>query len=53
MELLEPREAKIIERGRGPEISGTRITVFDVMDYLKHERHLVKTSRFVTREQNG
>jgi uncharacterized protein (DUF433 family) len=25
----------IINRGRGPEIAGTRITVFDVMDYLK------------------
>ena len=24
----------IIERGRGPEIKGTRITVFDVLDYL-------------------
>ena len=26
--------AKIIDRGRGPEIEGTRITVYDVMDYL-------------------
>jgi uncharacterized protein (DUF433 family) len=26
-------EAKIIDRGRGPEIAGTRITVFDVIDY--------------------
>ena len=25
--------------GRGPEIAGTRITVFDVMDYLKHGWH--------------
>ena len=25
--------AKIIDRGRGPEIEGTRITVYDVMDY--------------------
>lgn len=24
----------IIDRGRGPEIEGTRITVYDVMDYL-------------------
>ena len=24
----------IIDRGRGPEIKGTRITVFDVLDYL-------------------
>ncbi len=27
----------IVNRGRGPEIAGTRITVFDVMDYLKHD----------------
>lgn len=26
----------IIDRGRGPEIAGTRITVYDVMDYYKH-----------------
>ena len=25
--------AKIIDRGRGPEIAGTRITVYHVMDY--------------------
>ena len=30
---------RIVERGRGPEIAGTRITVFDVMDYLKHGWH--------------
>jgi len=27
--------AAIIDRGRGPEIAGTRITVFDVLDYLQ------------------
>jgi len=27
--------AQIIDRGRGPEIEGTRITVYDVMDYLE------------------
>jgi uncharacterized protein (DUF433 family) len=26
-------EARIIDRGRGPEIAGTRITVYDVLDY--------------------
>src|SRR6185312_1563681 len=26
--------AEIIERGRGPEIKGTRITVYSIMDYL-------------------
>lgn len=33
---LKTCEAKIIDRGRGPEIAGTRITVYDVMDYLKN-----------------
>jgi uncharacterized protein (DUF433 family) len=32
-------EAKIIDRGRGPEIAGSRITVFDVLDYHKHDWH--------------
>ena len=27
--------AQIIDRGRGPEIEGTRITVYDVVDYLQ------------------
>ena len=27
--------AQIIDRGRGPEIAGTRITVYDVMDYVQ------------------
>jgi len=31
--------AEIINRGRGPEIAGTRITVFDVLDYRKHNWH--------------
>ena len=26
-------EAQIIDRGRGPELAGTRITVYDVLDY--------------------
>src|SRR5690242_6877425 len=25
----------IIDRGRGPEIAGTRITVYDVLDYVE------------------
>jgi uncharacterized protein (DUF433 family) len=32
-------EAKIINRGRGPEIAGTRITVYDVLDYHKEGWH--------------
>ena len=31
--------AKIIDRGRGPEIAGTRITVYNIMDYYKHGWH--------------
>jgi uncharacterized protein (DUF433 family) len=31
--------AKIINRGRGPEIEGTRITVYDILDYRKHGWH--------------
>jgi uncharacterized protein (DUF433 family) len=27
--------ARIIDRGRGPEIEGTRITVYAVMDYVR------------------
>jgi uncharacterized protein (DUF433 family) len=29
-------QAHVIDRGRGPEIAGTRITVYDVLDYYKH-----------------
>ena len=32
-------EAAIINRGRGPEIAGTRITVFDIWDYAKDDWH--------------
>jgi uncharacterized protein (DUF433 family) len=32
-------EPKIINRGRGPEIAGTRITVYDVLDYHKLGYH--------------
>jgi len=31
--------AAIIDRGRGPEIAGTRITVYDILDYLNEGRH--------------
>ena len=30
---------RIINRGRGPEIEGTRITVYDIMDYYKKGWH--------------
>jgi uncharacterized protein (DUF433 family) len=32
-------EARIIDRGRGPEIEGTRITVYDILDYHKRGWH--------------
>ncbi len=28
-------DSSIVDRGRGPQIAGTRITVFHIMDYLK------------------
>jgi uncharacterized protein (DUF433 family) len=28
-------KARIVDRGRGPEIAGTRITIYDVMDYWR------------------
>jgi uncharacterized protein (DUF433 family) len=31
--------ARITDRGRGPEIEGTRITVYDVWDYAKENWH--------------
>ena len=34
-----PYSTEIIDRGRGPEIAGTRITVYDVLDYHKHGDH--------------
>jgi len=38
--------AKIINRGRGPEIEGTRITVYDVLDYTKHGWHPAPVTSF-------
>ena len=32
-------EAKIVKTGRGPEIAGKRITVYDVIDYYETGRH--------------
>lgn len=28
---------RIIDRGRGPELAGTRITVYDIMDYTRND----------------
>jgi uncharacterized protein (DUF433 family) len=30
---------RIIDRGRGPEIEGTRITVYDIWDFAKQDWH--------------
>jgi uncharacterized protein (DUF433 family) len=46
-------EARIIDRGRGPEIAGTRITVFDVLDYLRanwHRTQIALLFRLSTRQ---
>jgi uncharacterized protein (DUF433 family) len=37
--------ATIINRGRGPEIAGTRITVYDVMDYVTDGWHRDEIAR--------
>ena len=29
----------IVNRGRGPEIAGTRITVYDILDYTRVGHH--------------
>src|SRR4030095_8116108 len=34
-----PMSTKIINRGRGPEIEGTLITVYDVLDYVRQGWH--------------
>lgn len=38
MQKLKP-PPRIIDRGRGPEIEGTRITVYDIMDYYTDGDH--------------
>jgi uncharacterized protein (DUF433 family) len=32
-----PEHGEIVDRGRGPELKGTRITVYRVMDYLEED----------------
>lgn len=46
----------IIETGRGPSISGKRITLYDVMDYLKddwHPKHIANWLRLTPEEIAG
>jgi uncharacterized protein (DUF433 family) len=40
--------AAIIDRGRGPEIEGTRITVFDIMDYVEDSWHPARIATFLS-----
>jgi uncharacterized protein (DUF433 family) len=43
----------IFDRGRGPEIAGTRITVYDILDYLQdgcHHTFIAATLRLSTDE---
>jgi len=39
-------ESVIIDRGRGPEIAGTRITVYDIVDYLEGGWHPTAIAAF-------
>ncbi|MBL8795952.1 MAG: DUF433 domain-containing protein [Planctomycetia bacterium] len=39
--------AAIINRGRGPEIEGTRITVYTIMDFLKMGWHHTRIASFL------
>ena len=45
--------AKIIERGRGPEIEGTRVTVYRIMDFVREGDgpELIAADLDLTREQ--
>jgi uncharacterized protein (DUF433 family) len=40
-------QAMIIDRGRGPEIAGTRITVYDILDHLKDGWHHTRIAVFL------
>jgi uncharacterized protein (DUF433 family) len=35
----EPQTPRIVNRGRGPELEGTRITVYAIMEYLEGGLH--------------
>jgi uncharacterized protein (DUF433 family) len=38
---------RIIDRGRGPEIEGTRITVYTIWDYARHGDHHTYIARML------
>jgi uncharacterized protein (DUF433 family) len=35
VEKTSPMSARIIDRGRGPELEGTRVTIYRVMDFVR------------------
>jgi uncharacterized protein (DUF433 family) len=41
----EPGGGMIINRGRGPEIAGTRITIYRIMDFLKYNYSIPDIAR--------
>jgi uncharacterized protein (DUF433 family) len=48
--------AVVIETGRGPTIAGTRISLYDVMDYLKddwHPKHIAIWLRLTPEQIDG
>ena len=40
------QQPAIIDRGRGPEIAGTRITVYNILDYLEEGWHHTQIALF-------
>ena len=45
-------DARIINRGRGPEVAGTRVTVYRIMDFLREgARERIATELHLTKEQ--
>lgn len=45
--------ARIINRGRGPEVAGTRVTVYRIMDFLREgsSAERIATELHLTKEQ--
>ena len=45
--------ARIIDRGRGPEVAGTRVTVYRIMDFLREGSSAgrIATELLLTEEQ--
>src|SRR5712691_3896001 len=45
--------ARIIDRGRGPEVAGTRVTVYRIMDFVREGSHAedIATELHLTEKQ--